>query len=307
MLTHNSVRSLASSACRPAETESGSIVWHDICDPKTDELDRLAERYRLHLVHVKDCRTAGQRAKVEVGDRYLFIVLKTLVLETSNLLAVSDLSLFVGSEFLITVHSAPIPTVESLRQGGKDVRADEVLYRLMDGVVDSYLPLLDEIQVRIDTLQGRAIRRTERNVPEQINELRGTLIALRRVLLSMRHVAFRLQHIRSEVIGCNLPPFLRDIYHHLAEDLDTIAGERDRLAGILDLYLASVANEHTEAMRALTLLGTAVLPALVISSFLGMNIRMPWWTNSASAFEAVTGATILLTLLLWRYLERRYQ
>lgn len=113
MLTHNSVRSLASSACRPGETESGSLVWHDIGDPKTDELDRLAERYRLHPVHVKECRTAGQRAKVEAGDRYLFIVLKTLVLETNNLLTVSDLSLFVGSEFLITVHSAPIPTVES--------------------------------------------------------------------------------------------------------------------------------------------------------------------------------------------------
>jgi len=306
VVTDNRVRSMASSGCRPEDTESASIVWHDICDPKTDELDGLAERYRLHPVHIKECRAAGQRAKVEVGDRYLFIVLKTLVLETNNLLTVRDLSLFVGSEFLITVHSAPVPAVEALRQGGNDVRPGEVLYRLIDGVVDSYLPLLDEIQVRIDTLQGRAIRRTERNVPEQINELRGTLIGLRRALLSMRHVAFRLQHIRSEVIGCDLPPFLRDIYHHLAEDLDTIAGERDRLAGILDLYLASVANEHTEAMRALTLLGTAVLPALVISSFLGMNIRMPGWTNSASAFEAVAGATILLTFLLWRYLERRY-
>jgi len=74
VLTHNGLRS-ASSACRPAGTESGSIVWHDICDPKADELDGLAERYRLHTVHIKECREAGQRAKGEVGDIYLFIVL----------------------------------------------------------------------------------------------------------------------------------------------------------------------------------------------------------------------------------------
>jgi magnesium transporter len=282
------------------------MLWHDISDPQAPELDQLAEKYRLHAVHVTDCRAAAQRAKVEAADHYLFIVLKILVLETNHRLAVGDLSLFVGADFLITVHSISVPVVEALRHASDDLRPDEVLYRLMDGVVDSYLPLLDEIQVRIDSLQGRAIRRTERTVPEQINRLRGTLMGLRRALLSMRHVAFRLQHTRSQIIGRDLPPFLRDIYHHLAEDLDTIAGERDRLAGILDLFLASVANQHTEAMRALTLLGTAVLPALVISTFLGMNLRMPEWANSVWAFDVVSGGTIILTLLLWWYLKRRY-
>jgi magnesium transporter len=286
--------------------EIPSVVWHDIPDPNAPELDELAERYKLHAVHVQGCRTVGQRAKVEAADHYLFIVLKVLVLEGNNRLTVGDLDLFVGSEFVITVHSTSVPVVEVLHQAGSDLRPDEVLYRLMDGVVDSYLPLLDEIQVRIDSLQGRAIRRMEPSVLEQLNELRSTLLGLRRVLLNMRHVAFRLQHARSRLIGRELPPFLRDIHDHLAEDLDTIAGERDRLAGILDLYLSSVANRHTEAMRALTLLGTAGLPALVISTFFGMNIRLPEWVNSSWAFDAVSSGTIALTALLWWYLKRRY-
>ena len=282
------------------------MAWHDISDPNAAELDELAEQYKLHAMHVKGCRTAGQRARVEATDHYLFIVLKVLVLEANNRLTAGDLDLFVGPDFVITVHPTSVPVVEVLRQAGSDPRPDEVLYRLMDGVVDSYLPLLDEIQVRIDLLQGRTVRRADPNLPEQLNELRSTLLGLRRVLLNMRHVAFRLQHARSRLIGRELPPFLRDIHDHLAEDLDTIAGERDRLAGILDLYLSSVANRHTEAMRALTLLGTAGLPALVISTFLGMNIRMPEWVNSSWAFDAVSGVTIGLTVLLWWYLKRQY-
>lgn len=282
------------------------MAWHDISDPNAAELDELAERYKLHAMHVKGCRTAGQRARVEATDHYLFIVLKVLVLEANNRLTAGDLDLFVGPDFVITVHPTSVPVVEVLRQAGSDPRPDEVLYRLMDGVVDSYLPLLDEIQVRIDLLQGRTVRRADPNLPEQLNELRSTLLGLRRVLLNMRHVAFRLQHARSRLIGRELPPFLRDIHDHLAEDLDTIAGERDRLAGILDLYLSSVANRHTEAMRVLTLLGTAGLPALVISTFLGMNIRLPEWVNSSWAFDAVSGITITLTALLWWYLKRQY-
>ena len=74
----------------------------------------------------------------------------------------------------------------------------------------------------------------------------------------------------------------------------------------MDLYLSSVANRNTEAMRALTLLGTAGLPALVISTLLGMNVRMPEWVNSSWTFDAVSGVTIVLTALLWWYLKRRY-
>jgi magnesium transporter len=79
------------------------MLWHAISDPQAPELDQLAEKYRLHAVHVTDCRAAAQRAKVEAADHYLFIVLKILFLETNHRLAVGDLSLFVGADFLITV------------------------------------------------------------------------------------------------------------------------------------------------------------------------------------------------------------
>jgi magnesium transporter len=281
------------------------MVWHDISDPNGSELDQLAERYKLHPLHIEDCRGAGQRAKVEVADHYLFIVLKVLLLEGNNKLTVGDVDLFVGSEFLITVHSAFVPGMDALRQSGKDLRSDEVLYRLMDGVVDSYLPLLDELQVRIDTLQSRTVSAPESNLLTQMNEIRVTLLELRRVLLNMRHVAFHLQHTRSQLVGPELPLFLRDVHDHLGEDLDTIAGERDRLAGVLDVYLSSVANRNTEATWTLTLLGTAALPALVIASFFGMNVPYPGWVSSSWAFPFILSFTIIVTALSLWYLKRQ--
>lgn len=280
------------------------MTWDDISDVKGPELDELAGRYKLHPLHVEECRRAGQHPKVEAADHYLFIVLTVLVLQSDHKLTAGDIDLFVGREFLITVHGASVRVIEALLQSGKDLRPDEVLYRLMDGVVDSYLPLLDELQVRIDGLQVRAFGAPEPGLLAQINEIRSTLLELRRVLLNMRHVAFHLQHTGSQLIGPELPLFLRDIHGHLAEDLDAIAGERDRLAGVLDFYQSSVANRNTEAMRGLTFLGTAVLPVLVITSFFGMNIRYPSWVNSAWAFPLIVTFTIAVTgLLLW-YLKR---
>jgi magnesium transporter len=281
------------------------MVWDDVAGPNMTELDQLAQRYSLHPSQIQDCRRSGQRAKVESEDQYLFIILKILVLEADNKLIVDDLDLFVGAEFLISVHSARIPFIETLHQPAKNFRPDEVLFRLMDTVVDSYLPLLEGIQVRIESLQARVIGRQDTSVVQEIDDIRATLLELRRVLLNMRHVAFRLQHTRTELIGSELPPFLRDIHDHLAEDLDTINGELGRLVGVLDTYLSTVANRHTEAVRTLTLLGTAVLPILVISTVFGMNVRLPMWVNSSWAFEAILGSTTVLTVVLWWYLKRQ--
>ena len=100
------------------------MLWRDIPDSKASELDRLAEWYGVHSIHVKECRTAGKSRK---ADQHLFIVLKTLVLETDNHLTVSALSLFVGCEYLITVNAGSVLVLDALRQVGKDVRPDEVL------------------------------------------------------------------------------------------------------------------------------------------------------------------------------------
>ena len=124
--------------CLPKTTRtSQTIVWHDVAGSNTTELDQLAERYQLRPLHVHECRSPGQRAKVDSEGRYLFIVLKILVLEPDSKLIVDNLDLFVGSDFLVTVHNTPVPIIETLRQAGTELGPDEVLFRLMDGVVDS--------------------------------------------------------------------------------------------------------------------------------------------------------------------------
>ena len=91
------------------------MTWHDIADPASHRLDELAANYSLHQLHVEDCRQSARRIKVESGGQYLFIALKLLDLEQSNKLGVEDLVLFVGSDFLITVHSSPVDLLKPLR------------------------------------------------------------------------------------------------------------------------------------------------------------------------------------------------
>jgi len=280
------------------------MLWHDVQDSAHKQLDELAASYSIHPLHIEDCRQADRRTKLESGDRYLFISLKPAIAGPGKRFAVADLALFVGSDFIITVHDTPVPLIEALRALPEPLRPDQILYRVLDSVVDSYLPMVDELEDTIEQLQDQVVGRPRPDVLEDIGEARASLLQLRRVLNATRHIAFQLRHVPHPLISQELLPFLRDVHDDLAIILDALAGERDRLAGLLDIYLSSVANRTTEATRTLTLLGTIALPALVITGLFGMNIDYPRWARSPSMFVLLVALTLAVTgFLLW-YLKR---
>src|SRR5258708_9683636 len=126
--------------------------WHNIADPKDAELDRLAEHYRLHPLHMEDGRHGNQSAKVEEGSGYLFAVFKTVSDDSVHSVTTCDLDVFLGRDYVITVHSheAARKLVDQVQAAKQATRADEGFYRLMDAVVDSYVPLLDSFHEDVD-------------------------------------------------------------------------------------------------------------------------------------------------------------
>ena len=276
--------------------------WHEIRDPQDAELDRLAERYRLHPLHVEDCRHGNQSAKVEESRGYLFVVLKTVHLTEDGSLQVGDLDIFLGRDFLITVEEAHCPPVrkmlEQVRGAAAGQRTDQLFYRITDGVVDSYLPVLDHFSEVIDALEDQVLDRPVPDTLARIFETKRSLIELRRVLVNTRDVAGHMQRTESDLIHREMWPFLRDVYDHVSRNLDLVEMQRDLLTGSLDIYLSSVANRTNQVMKVLTVLGTIALPALVISGIYGMNLKGLPWAASPHGTAIVSGMMLATTVVL---------
>jgi magnesium transporter len=285
--------------------------WHEIRDPQDPELDRLAERYRLHPLHIEDCRHRHQSAKIEESRGYIFTVLKIVTKQTDGGLRESDLDIFLGRDFIITVEDKNCPPARQLLEQARGVasgqRADQAFYRITDGVVDSYLPILDHFNDVIDELEDQVLDRPAPDTLERIFDTKRSLILLRRVLVNTRDVAGHLQRSESELIHREMWPFLRDVYDHVSRNLDLVETQRDLLTGTLDIYLSSVANRMNQVMKVLTVLGTIALPALVISGIYGMNLKGLPWVDSphgaaiVSGVMATTAVVLLIILRLMRW------
>ena len=282
--------------------------WHDIRDPAGPELDQLAARYHLHPLHIEDCRERQQRGKVEEQDNYIFVVLKPVSVDPDGAIDAADLDVFIGPDYVITVTEGCGPEVGKMLdeiRAAKVTRPDQIFYKAFDGLVDSYLPILDGFDDQIDTLEDRVLNSPETAALAKVFEIKRALIDLRRVLTNTRDVAMHLQRSETSLIQRDMWPFFRDVYDHVARNLDLLETQRDLLSGALDVYLSSVANRTNQVMKVLTVLGTATLPAVIVTSYYGMNVKgLPFAESSHGAWIVIVILVVTTAGLL--ALLRRY-
>lgn len=282
------------------------MEWHNIDDPSSPELDRLAERYGLHPLHIEDCRHRDQAAKLEEGEAYIFTVLKTLRFDPSGTLDAGDLDIFLGKDYVITVLEGDCPELRAamdqvrVATAANHLRPDQLYYRIIDKMVDAFLPILDRNDEIIDTLDNQALSNPAPATLASIFETKRNLILLRRILANTRDVAGRLQRTDCPLIGRDMWPFLRDIYDHVTRNLDTVEMQRDLLNGTLDVYLSNVANRTNQVMKVLTVLGTIAIPAIIVTGIYGMNVKGLPGAESPHAIWIVGSVVLLFTaVLLW--------
>ena len=283
--------------------------WHALHEGEETKFLELAARYNLHPLHIEDCQHRDQSAKLEDGDTYLFAVLKPVYAGEDGALAYGDFDIFIGPDFLITYQETGceklLALVEKYRAAAT-LANDQIFYRILDGIVDSYVPVLDNYSEQIDVIEDQVLADPKPDLLERIFTLKRAFIELRRVLTQTRDLTGHLMRAEHALINPKLSPYFRDVYDHLSRHIETVEMSRDLLSGALDIYLSSVANRTNQTMKVLTVLSTIALPSVAMSSFFGMNFEFFPWIHSPNGllYAAATSVTITAVLILFLKFRR---
>lgn len=283
------------------------LSWFDVDDPASPALDELAKRFSLHELQIEDCRNRPQRAKTDDYGGYIFSILKYIAGKDEEL-QWGDLDIFLGRDFLITVHRGGCASIEQTAKAVGEyhvARLDQIFYRLVDGVVDQYMPLLDDISEQVADLESVVLEHPDPEMLRRIFRLKRKLISFRRIAAEMREVVNSLIRVDQGPLGDDLDPYFRDVYDHLMRAVDLIESYRDLLTGTLDIYLSAVANRTNEVMKILTIWGTVALPLVIITGFFGMNLPLPLQHSAHGTLIAV-GTMVLSTILILMYFRRKH-
>ena len=256
------------------------VVWVDVSDPTGEDFTELAEEFGFHPLSIEDCRNAHQRPKIEEYPGYYFLVLYEAQLAgPEDSLELRELNIFLGANYLVTVHSRPIRAVETARRLWKEWtdRADHgaglLAYLLIDAIVDDYLPLLDILSERMDDLEDRIFGDFQPAVIEDIFRIKKQLLFLRRAVTPLRDVFNTMLRREQPIFARETHVYFQDVFDHLIRVADTIDNLRDMLGSTMDAYLSVSGNRMNMVMKRLTSVATILMSVTLIAGIYGMNFK----------------------------------
>ncbi len=264
-----------------------SVIWinidglHDL-----EVIEKLGAHFNFHPLVLEDTVTAGQRPKMQDFEDYIFVVLKMLYFESGNNdeVIAEQVSLFVGPNFVISLQENPGDVFdlirERIRSGKGRIRkmgSDYLAYSLIDAIVDNYFLILEKLGDDAETLQQKVVVDPRPETLRRVHGLKRELIFLRRSVWPLREVISGLERGESPLIKKPTRQYLRDVYDHTIQVIDTTEALRDILSGTLEIYLSSVSNRLNEVMKVLTIIATIFIPLTFIVGIYGMNFttQMP--------------------------------
>jgi magnesium transporter len=289
----------------PLNQPIAGLNWFDLDDPQSPEFQTFATEHGFHELDIEDVRHGCQRPKIDQHPDYLFAVAKELKKNTE--IEFSDFYLFIGKEYLLTIHEGASDTIANVTKRAGETgtrRLDQLFYYAIDDIVDDFLPVLDTLADETSDIEDEVLEHPTPDMLRRIFAVKRKLIAFRRNASAMREAANAIMRIEHGVIADDLDEYFRDIYDHLIRTVDLIESYRDLLTGSLDIYLSAVANRTNEVMKVLTVWGTIALPLVIITGFFGMNLPLPL-QNKPHGTGLAIGIMALSTALVLLYFKRK--
>ncbi len=260
-----------------------TVTWIDVDRiDRVETIQKLGECYGLHPLVLEDILNTDQRPKMEDYDRYSYIVLKMLhYLDQSGEVEAEQVSLILGQNYLFSFQEGKKgdifdPIRERIRNGKGRIRkmgADYLAYGLIDAVVDHYFIILEKLGERIEVLEEALVTQPTTQTLKEIHSLKREMIFLRKAVWPLREVINSLARGESPLIQESTRVYLRDVYDHTIQVIDTIETFRDMVSGMLDIYLSSVSNRLNSVMKVLTIIATVFMPLTFLAGVYGMNFK----------------------------------
>jgi magnesium transporter len=294
--------------------DTGTVTWINIDGlANTEVIEELGNCFSIHPLTLEDLLYTEQRPKMVDMETYLYLSLKMLSIRKESFdIKVEHVSLIVGPNYLISfqedVGDVFDPVREWIRREGGRVRKsgpDYLAYALIDDIVDNYFIVMEKIEERVEELEEELVVSATRESVWKINRLKKDMIFLRKAVWPLREVITGLERAESPLIKESTHIYLRDVYDHTIQVIDTLETLRDMVSGMLDIYLSSLSYRMNEIMKVLTLIATIFIPLTFVAGVYGMNFRYMPELNWEYGYVAVWGVMIVMVVLMLFYFRKR--
>jgi magnesium transporter len=297
--------------------QEGGRLWVDVDSTQRCQHALLEKVFGFHPLSIEDTLSPNGRVKIEEFPTHLFVTLRAVAFcettEDPYDLETANLYLFIGANYLVTVHAGPSSSVSevlTLVERNPDVMqrgVGRLSHMVMDTAVDEYFPILDRVDGFVDAIEERVFTSFDQGAMQDIFQVKRLVLSLRRYLAPQREIFNALANRPTKLLDPATQVYFRDVYDHVLRINDSLETYRELLSSTMDSYLTQVSNRLGHITKGLSVVATVSIPFVVISGMYGMNFmdiplaHHPHGFWILLAIQLAVGVA-LLALLRWRKL-----
>jgi len=278
-----------------------------------EHLQAIGEALKIHPLALEDIASGGQRPKLELYGKDLFLVMNSLTLDREKIhVDCEQVSLLVRPGLVIQFREkqdeqfAPIETrLKREKSRFHDFGADYLLYAILDLIIDDHFHLLDELDEALDAIEIELEESMKPEVMTDIQAWRRQILLIRRELVPTREVTAALLREEMELFDPRVHAFLRDLHDHALRCTESLDSAREIVGSLADTYMSLVGNRMNEIMKVLTLFSTVFIPLTFLAGIYGMNFEHMPELHWKYSYPLLWGAFLLLPISLLTYFRRR--
>jgi magnesium transporter len=292
------------------------VTWIDLTSPDRQTLERLQRAFHLHPLIMEELTEIHRTSDVRVFDGATYAILRFPSLRQGEI-AAEEVQIVIGEGYLITVHAPLLIDLDQMihhweaAPGSWRSTSSSLLYALLRLVVDYFVPVVDHLGERLDTLQHHALM-PHRDAPprrevvntlfgltEQITDLHNMAVPTMDMIHSLQHNSDWFSHAKGNA-------YTRDVLddaRHLSHRLEMLRETAQRL---FEMVNSLITLHRADIEKQLTLVATVFLPLTLLSSYFGQNFRYMTdrveglWSFLAWGVAAPLVALAINMLALWK-------
>ena len=327
----NRLRSSKKSVENPIENKIETIqgekfVWIDLQNPDRNDVEKLAKKYNFNTLNIEDCMTKFELPKLDSYDDHFFVILHFPPLaQKTGILKNSQLSIFVGKDFLVTVHQGDLrPLVELVdicKTNSDQQRKNRLLgkssglllHEIIDVLVDDLLHTSRKIIANLDEIEDRVFDEVK-PVARSIALLRREINRLRRIANPLKKFVLEIaKNVKkfSEREEDELTLYYDDVIDHIDKVIETLEESRETMEIYKDTDFVLSTEKTNKVLGMLTIIFTLAIPSTVIGTFYGMNINLPGGIENSlmvlgpfTTFIFIIIASIIPAIMMFTYFKK---
>ncbi|MBX2967068.1 MAG: magnesium/cobalt transporter CorA [Cyclobacteriaceae bacterium] len=273
----------------------------------TDITDKLQSHFNLHSLLIDDVLN-DQRPKTEEYDDCLYVTLKMLYSINGENIEYEQISFVLGSNYLISFQEKEGDLFNFFRERirldlgrVRKMKADYLLYRLIDIIVDNYYNVLDAIGNRIEDIEDNLNENQDEKTFARIQRLKKELIFLRKAVYPLRDALSKLIKDKSEFIDEDNLRFFDDVYDHVVHLLDSLDTYKDLTSSLMDIHINTQNNQLNKVIKVLTIISTIFIPLTFIVGVYGMNFKHFPELEWTYGYPLIWGGMVVLAAVMLMY------